>query len=91
MRYIEERWNLSKSYKHFNTIFKYSDFETKLSRSIVAIDKDLIWKLKYLILVLIRYNAMSPLEVPNLLAFIEETMEHFGIHLYILWQRVSQL
>ena len=52
---------------------------------------DKIWKLKYLILVLIRYNAITPPEVEQLLNHIEGQVEDVDIYIYILWQSVALL
>lgn len=52
---------------------------------------DKIWKLKYLILVLIRYNYITPPEVEKLLDHIEGNLQDIDIYIYILWQSVALL
>lgn len=57
----------------------------------IWVDKDKVWKLKYLILVLVRNNVLSPSEIDKLTTFFEANMEDIDIYIYILWQEVSLL
>ena len=36
--------------------------------------KDLIWKIKYLIMVLFRYNRLLPSEITDIISFIDENV-----------------
>ncbi len=86
---LQKPYELNKTLTSFKTIFKYSDFKNKLIHSISDIDK--IWKLKYLILVLIRGNAISPPEIDEIMNHIEANRDDIDIYIYILWQSVSLL
>jgi len=49
---------------------------------------DKIWKIKYLILVLVRYNWLIPSEIDKLMEYIDGAKEDIDIFIYIFWQSV---
>lgn len=72
-----------------STLFKYENFKSKFET--IGLFHDKIWKLKYLILVLVRYGSITPNSVEALLARIEESKEDIDIFIYIFWQSVIAL
>lgn len=75
-----------------NTIFKYQNFKSRLNIALTEHhDPDKIWKVKYLILVLVRNNFLSPPEIGKLLDFIESNIEDLDIFIYIFWQSTTIL
>lgn len=58
---LEKPWDLNKKVTSLNSTFRYQNFKSKLNFAInLNHDLDKIWKLKYLILVLVRNNYISP-------------------------------
>jgi hypothetical protein len=73
------------------TYFKYPTFRDKFKIPFPNFTEDKVWKLKYLILVLIRFNCIGPASVEKILTIIEDAKEDIDIYLYILWQKVVEL
>lgn len=54
----------------------------------------LIWEIKYLVLVMVRFNYLSPEEVSELLSFMKEyyqEKENCEYFLYILWRTATNM
>lgn len=73
-------------------MFKYPNFKSKFEYATTEnLTVDKLWKLKYLLLVLVRSNQLFPQEVERLLNHIEKAKEDIDIYLYIFWQKVVLL
>lgn len=64
---VQKPMDVSRRLTSLSTIFKYKSFKDKMSVSLSSIEDDKLWKIKYMILVLIRYNCLLPSEVEGIM------------------------
>lgn len=89
---LSSPYDFGRKLTHLNTIFKYENFKTKFQYTVTeSFPVDKIWKLKYLILVMVRYNQMAPSEIEKILSYIDKAREDIDIFVYIFWQSVTLL
>ena len=69
---------------------------TKFLKKINNQDKqimDKVWMIKYLLLVMVRYNHLLPnaIELDEILNKIEEDLNNIDCYLYIIWRTVTNM
>lgn len=71
---------------NYNKFLKKIDVKNEATR-------DKVWMIKYLLLVMVRYNYLLPIaeELDVILNKIEEDIEHIDCYLYVLWKTATNM
>lgn len=77
MRSFEKQFN----YKRFLEFLRLEGLETN----------DKVWKIKYFILIMVRFNKLHPREITELLQLIEDNQDSLDIFLFIFWRTSTSI
>lgn len=89
---LNDPYDLGRKMGTLQTNFKFVNFKDKFNYALGGnFSTDKLWKLKYLLLVLVRYNKLLPSEIERVLNHIEQGKENIDIYIYIFWQKVALL
>jgi hypothetical protein len=89
---INSSYDVGRRLTTLQTMFQYPNFKTKFDYSLTPnLTLDKLWKLKYLLLVLVRHNHLLPNEIERIFNHIEKAKDDIDIYIYIFWQKVVLL
>jgi hypothetical protein len=89
---INSSYDVGRRLTTLQTMFQYPNFKTKFDYSLTpTLTLDKLWKLKYLLLVLVRHNHLLPNEIERIFNHIEKAKDDIDIYIYIFWQKVVLL